>query len=399
MSLSTRAVPNRACWPAPSGPAARVCSENASLEDPRPGNVTLSGQVLGLRQPYGVPLAGSLPSPAGTPLPSTTRALVPRLQACVILWFGLTGRSSNGKTAASGAAYRGSSPCLPAIPPERLPKMKLLRFAPYAAALCLTSFASAQAPKAAEKSAEAQQAELAVREQAKKFYALLSAGKARAAEALVCEASKDEYYSMTKPTPRSVEVRTVTVADDLKSAKATAWLEDTMSFGLQSKLVKMPVPSQWRPEAGQWCYYLPPAGEDRDTPFGKIKATKAKGGPDANPSEPRPVPANPEKLSNMITFSKLELALPSKSDGKDEIIVSNGVNGPIMFQLACPPVAGLACKMDQEYVSPGKQGKLLLNFTYKGALIQEPLAVTLWVMPFHTVHTFPIRARVETRKP
>ena len=25
-----------------------------------------------------------------------------------------TGRSSNGKTAASGAAYRGSNPCLPA---------------------------------------------------------------------------------------------------------------------------------------------------------------------------------------------------------------------------------------------------------------------------------------------
>jgi len=277
--------------------------------------------------------------------------------------------------------------------------MRIHRFAPFAAALCFAACAAAQtAPAAPEKSAEAQQAESAVREQAKKFYDLLVAGKPRAAEALVCEASKDEYYSMNKRNPRSADVRSVELADDLKSAKATVFLEDEFPFGQIKKMVKMPVTSNWRLESGQWCYYLSPEGTEMDTPFGKLKLEKG-GASHESSGQPAAVPVDTQKLSMKVTFSKRQLALPAAADGKDEIVVSNGLNGPIQFQLSCPPVPGLECKMDQSYVAAGKQGKLLVSFAFQGTAIKEPPPVTLWVLPFQTVHKFPIHVIAAAKKP
>lgn len=268
--------------------------------------------------------------------------------------------------------------------------MMFFRFAQSAVALCLvawTSLAGAQTSPAPAKSAEAQQAESVVREQVKKFYDLLMAGKPRAAEALVCEASKDEYYSMVKPSPRSVEVRAVKAADDLKTAQVTLVMEDEVSFGVQKKVVKFPVPTEWRLESGQWCYFLPPAGHDMVTPFGTVKSSR---GVDGAPPKAPPAPQPLEKLSMEVSFSKPALQLPSKGEGKDEIEVSNGLNGPIQFQLACPSVPGLQCKMGQDYIAAGKKGKLLVEFKYQGTAIDGQQAVTLWIMPFRSEHKFPI---------
>ena len=51
--------------------------------------------------------------------------------------------------------------------------------------------------------------ETALRAQVQRFYDLQVQGKHRATEPLVCEASRDAYYSITKNTPRSVELRSV----------------------------------------------------------------------------------------------------------------------------------------------------------------------------------------------
>src|ERR1035437_610137 len=239
--------------------------------------------------------------------------------------------------------------------------MKILRFASFVAALCLASLVNAQSAKAPEKSAEALQAETAAREQVKKFYDLLVAGKPRAAEALVCEASKDDYYSMTKRNPRSAEVRSVKVSDDLKSAKALVLVEDEYPVGLENKLFKLPMPSDWKLEAGKWCFYLPPDTDELDTPFGKMKLSlQGKAASPESVGELSRVPVNPATLSRRVSFSKHTLALPFDADGKDEIVVSNGLNGPIQFRVGCPSVPGLECKMDQDYVAAGKQGKLLV---------------------------------------
>jgi len=229
---------------------------------------------------------------------------------------------------------------------------------------------------------------------------LLVAGKARAAEALVCEASKDDYYSMNKSNPHSAEVRTVTLSPDLKSAKAVVSLEDVYPIGFENKLVKMPMPSNWKLEAGQWCYYLAPDTDELDTPFGKMNLKRGDQGKTAgDATAPAAAAVDPAKLPAMVAFSKHEISLPYDADGKDEIVVSNGLSGPIQLRLACPDVAGLVCKMDRSYIAAGQKGKLLVDFKFKDAKIAESAAVTLWVLPFDSMATFPIHRLSATPKP
>ena len=201
--------------------------------------------------------------------------------------------------------------------------MTLTRFAACAAFFIVPALASAQTTKPAEKSPEAKQAEEAVRAQAGKFYGLLVAGKPRAAEALVCEASKDQFYAMKKGSPRSFDVRSATLSDDLKSAKVITAVEDEYPLGFEKKLIKMPLPSEWKLEADQWCYYLPPDTGEIDTPFGKMNLKNdGKGNPAGIlPASAQPA-VNPDSLSRMVSFSKEELALPFDADGKDEIVVT-----------------------------------------------------------------------------
>lgn len=278
--------------------------------------------------------------------------------------------------------------------------MMIFRFAAYVAFLGLSTSALAQDAKAPEKTSEAKQAEEALRAQVGKFYGLLGAGKPRAAEALVCEASKDQFYAMKKSAPRSSDVRTVTLSADLQSAQVITAVEDEYSLGFEKKLIKMPMPSQWKLEAGQWCYFLPADTGIIDTPFGKMDLRndgKSKQG-DVFPSTSQP-PVTTTSLSHQVSFSKRVLALPYDADGKDEIVVSNGLPGPIQFRMSCPDVPGLVCRMDQDNISAGKTGKLIVEFTFKGKKIQESAEVAIWVLPFNAMSQFPIQRLVQAPKP
>src|ERR1700720_2956586 len=91
------------------------------------------------------------------------------------------GRSSNGKTAASGAAYRGSNPCLPANPFKNVMRFHaiLLLAAP------LLSFAQAPSPTPPP------QVDQALRTRAKAFLQYQKDGDFHKAYEMVAEDSKD----------------------------------------------------------------------------------------------------------------------------------------------------------------------------------------------------------------
>lgn len=270
--------------------------------------------------------------------------------------------------------------------------MTLFRTAACVALLGVFTLVNAQTATPVEKSPEAKLAEDALRAQVQKFYDLLVAGKPRATESMVCEASKDAYYSMTKSKPRSAEVRSVKLSADLQSAQAVVLMEDEFPIGFENKVLKMPMPSNWKLEAGQWCYYLAPGGDEMDTPFGKMKLDRnGSGKPGDGFSAASLTAVNPSKLPAMVSFSKHALALPNEADGNDEIVISNGLNGPIQFRLACPDVPGLTCKLAQDNIPAGQKGKLLVDFTFKGTKLDDTAAVTLWVLPFDSATTFPIR--------
>jgi len=273
----------------------------------------------------------------------------------------------------------------------------LFRFAACAAVLGVSTLAFAQTANTPEKSPEAQAAEEAVRAQAKKFYDFLVAGKPRASESLVCEASKDDYYALNKRTPRSAEVRQVNLAPDLKSANVVVLIEDEFSLGMDKKIFKVPMPSQWKLEQGQWCYSLPPRSDVIDTPFGKMNL-KGGGQDKGGDVAAAKAPVNPADLPGRVTFSKRELTLAANADGKDEVEISNGLNGPVQFRLSCPAVEGLVCKLEHDALSANQKGKLLVSFTYKGKTIDAGATVSLWVLPFDSMTAFPIRQPVQPTK-
>ena len=267
--------------------------------------------------------------------------------------------------------------------------MKILTFALFMAPVLLT----AQAPAPPQASPERKAAEAAVRERAKQFYDLLVAGKARAAEALVCESSKDDYYSMNKGHPYGAEVGSVFVGDDLKSAKAVVLTEEDFPGVSELKRIKMPTPTDWKLENGSWCYFLDLKESVFMTPMGLAANVKGTSKTDLKPGEaPKAPKIEPEKLVQAVAYSKHTVELPRAASGSDEIVITNGLPGPVQYQLGCPTLAGLTCKLDREGVTGGGTARLTVKFAYHGAPIPEGSVVTLWVLPFMSEQRFPILA-------
>lgn len=262
--------------------------------------------------------------------------------------------------------------------------MKMFLFVPLLLSLHLAAQTAPPAPDPADK----QKAEEAVRAQAKRFYDLLVAGKPRATEGLVCEASRESYYGKSKKKPISAEVGSIEVAPDLKSAKAVVLVEDTYAMGPEQKVIKMAVPTDWKLEGGQWCYYLPTAADGIDTPFGKMHfGAGASGAPGAAPVKPVK-PAEIAAMAKKITYSKRGFALPNDAGGKDEVVITNGMPGVIGLDYTCPVVEGLTCKLDKTSVSQGGEARFSVEFKYSGTKLKDRVPVTLWVLPFRNEVTF-----------
>jgi hypothetical protein len=269
--------------------------------------------------------------------------------------------------------------------------MKLKMLALYLAPVCLL----AQAAPPAAVPADQKEAEAALRERVKRFYDLLVAGKARASEELVCESSKDEYYAEPKTHPLSAEVLGVQFLPDGKMARVMTMVEDefTMPMGARKQVMKRSIPSDWKLESGQWCYYIEPApqpqaGAPTQVPPGAPPAPLKAGEP-----PPGVRPADLPNLSNGVTASPQRFQLRDNKDGKAEIVVTNGIKGPIKLVFGCRKTPGLECKSDKEFLGYGGQAKLTVEFKYSGVKLPPNLKASLWVEPFHRLMQFPIVTR------
>ncbi len=265
--------------------------------------------------------------------------------------------------------------------------MKLKTMALYMAAVCM---GAQSAPPAV--SAEQKQAEAVVIERAKQFYELLVAGKARASEEFVCAASKDEYYAAPKTKPLGAEVGRVELQPDGKAARVLTMVEDEvlLPMGGQKRVMKMLTSSDWKLENGQWCYYLEPAPQKKAAEPAKAPAAGATVPPNLGQPPPGVRVADLPKLSRAVTASKQRFKIPDDADGKDEIVLTNGLNGPVKLVFLCRKTPGLECKADKEFIGHGDQAKLTVEFKFSGTKLPHDLKATLWVEPFHNMLLFPI---------
>jgi hypothetical protein len=266
--------------------------------------------------------------------------------------------------------------------------------------LCLFAQTNAVEPAGAgSPTKEAEEA--ALRARVKGFYDLQVEGKFRQTESFVCPESQDAYYTRPKRKIVSAEIASIKLGDDLKSASVSALIEDNVSFGGAEKQVKLPTPSQWKRVDEQWCYYIPPASDFADTPFGRMnfnsgkdKATGLMPFGDASKVKPPDVGAA-EKL---VDFSKRGVRLPFEADGADEIVVTNGLPGPVGFRVVCPNIPGLVCRFDESTLKSGGQTKFHVDFKFRETPIRPGQAVSIWIEPFSKLVSIPI-GKLEAPKP
>jgi hypothetical protein len=259
-------------------------------------------------------------------------------------------------------------------------------------ALCMAAacLAAQSAPPAAGPEQKAEEAR--VLERAQRFYELLVAGKARASEEFVCAAGKDDYYAAPKTKPLGAEVGQVQIQPDGKTALVLTMVEDEhiLPMGGQKRIMKMSTPTTWKLESGQWCYYLEPAPQKTSAEAAK---TPEAGTRDLSKLGQAPAGvkiADIPRLAHAVTASKLQFRIPDDADGKDEIVVTNGLNGPVKLVYGCRKIPGLECKSDKESIGHGGQARLTVEFKFSGTKLPHGVKAALWVEPFHNLMLFPI---------
>jgi hypothetical protein len=243
--------------------------------------------------------------------------------------------------------------------------------------------------------------EAALRERVKSFYDLQVEGKFRQTEAFVCPESQDAYYARPKAKLFSAEIGSVKLADDLTSATVSELVEQSQSLGGVEKKLRMPAVSHWRHVGGAWCYDVPAASDFADTPFGKMDFRSGKGSaPGATPMSgaPEVKPQNMGAAAKLVDFSKRGVRLPFNADGSDEIVVTNGLPGPVGLRVSCPDVPGLACRFDEAALRAGGQTRLRIDFKFKETPIKAGQAVRIWIDPFGRLVSIPI-SKLEPSKP
>lgn len=261
-----------------------------------------------------------------------------------------TGRSSNGKTADSGSAYRGSSPCLPA----KL-RMKIARFLLLLLPVVLFAQESDVFDKAPPDVDEALRARL------DKFYQAYVEEKYRVAYEMVSEEFKDEFFASPKPTYKSCQIVKISYTDNFTKANATIVCKGVMKFH-GTLTTTIPVTSLWRVENGQWMWYALKRTGPRVTPFGLSSA------PEDNSETPMPsIPADPQKFAedilNLVRLDKPKVVLKGYETSKDSIHVKNGMPGVVHLQLDIIQMANFSMKIDKTELKQGEQATIDFAYT------------------------------------
>jgi hypothetical protein len=178
-------------------------------------------------------------------------------------------------------------------------------------------------------------------------------------------------------------------------ARVLTMVEDEypLPMGSRKKVMKMSLPTNWKLDNGQWCYYLEPTPQKTAAEPAKAPEAGAAGAPKMGQPPPGVKVADLPRLANEVTASKQEFTIADNTDGTDEIVITNGLTGPVRLVTVCRRIAGLECKTDKEFIGHGGQAKLTLRFKFSGAKLPQNVIVALWVEPFHNLMQFPIVTR------
>lgn len=208
-------------------------------------------------------------------------------------------------------------------------------------------------------------AEEALRARVKQFYSLQLENKFRAAEACVCDDTKDYYYDLPKKAPRSFEISKIEFEKTQLEAKVITVMSGEIATISGAIPVSLPVPTQWKLENSQWCLFVPVERQKViQTPFGEIKAGAAQ--TNSGPGTASPPSFNPvrvEDVQNSVEANAETVVFEAAKAAAAEIELTNSLAGKVQIEppKSLPP--GLKIKIDRTRLDTKEKAKVRFEYT------------------------------------
>jgi hypothetical protein len=267
------------------------------------------------------------------------------------------------------------------------------------AALVAVAFAAAgmSAQTGASQVPSTASAEEALRGRVKHFYSLQMENKFRAAESCVCEDTKDYYYDLQKKAPRSFEISQIELAKDNTEAKVVTLLSGELATISGAIPVTLPIPTQWKLENGQWCYFVPVERQKAIvTPFGVIKNEPAPANSGSRPSPPLPFnPVKVEDLQNAVEATAEAVVFDAAKAAAAEIEFLNSLAGKVKIDPPTSLPPGLKIILDRTALGPKEKAKVRFEYAPTPNVPAESYDLPFNIEPTRQV----IRIRVRFERP
>lgn len=237
----------------------------------------------------------------------------------------------------------------------------------------------------------------ALRARVSQFYQAHMDGKFRQAEPLVCEESKDFFYEMPKRRYLSFDITKIEYSESFTHAKVVTLAEIEWTDPRVGRIkVKPPIPTTWKVENGQWCWYQKQGPQEMETPFGTMKVD-----PTASPEAPRPVPViNPEQalraIMSQVKADRSEAVFDPDRAATAAVTVTSNAPGQITLSVDPIPLPDLTARLDRTVLNGGESAQLTLAFQPTSSRLPEFQTVTVRVSP--TGQVVPIRVRFRPAK-
>jgi hypothetical protein len=200
----------------------------------------------------------------------------------------------------------------------------------------------------------------ALRARISKFFQYHVDGKFRQAEAMVAEDAKDFFYTANKPKYMGFEIKSIEYNDDFSKAKAVVVAQMiVMVPGFLDKPLPVPIPSHWKVENGEWCWYID-ADALNMTPFGKMKAGTAVRAPGNLPAIPSPEEA--VRLLSGVKADREELEMKATEPGTGEFTIVNTMPGRVTLALDELTFQGFSAKLDTRELTSGEKAHVIVGW-------------------------------------
>ena len=234
--------------------------------------------------------------------------------------------------------------------------------------------------------------EAALRARVNQFFQYEVEGKFRQAESLVAENDKDFFVAANKPRYKGFHIKEITFSEHFTKATVIVNVDRLVPVpGFEGHPVPGAIPSRWKLENGEWCWYVDPADlrvSPMGMPLGGMPLPAGGMPPGAGPARPSSLPSIPN-MAMAVRADRSALELKSAGPSSGRISFLNPLPTPVTLSVIDPRFPGLSVKLDHPDLKTGESAVLQVESSGGGNPSAQP--VTIKVLVRQTNQLIPIK--------